>query len=530
MSSNIWHVAFGGRDAAGTVATWAYATHGYVVGATSALGAEGDLIEPRVLQPGLMREDLYGAGRTSGAMEIGTGVIVLANLDGALDALADYNFDGSYASIYEVGENGILTGRAFYNLALEQPVFEEDKVSFQVREYRHKLDVDLLTRAYDGGSYPTGYWLAAPDDIAGTPYPALYGIARNFEPVCVDPVLRIYQVDGQRGFLTGWSLDVFDSRSPLTQGADYASQAAMEATAPSLGEYRVWPAGGAFRLASDPTGLLTCDGENPPLASPYNASTVSNLLRALSGVSLGRAHFDNDAAAGLYLREQVSKLEAVNRVASSLSAFMSWWRPSPAAADASYSYTWWASQLTPPDTPIYTPGWNADYGLTPSDIKPGTVRQVIPGDEARGLPIRRVNVRYRPNYRVMSATDVAGLGLADLVEVSSPYRTASAEDTGVLVQYPDAIELTVETVLDLEADAQAEADRLMALFAERRRMWSVTVVGPAAFDSLDFFRLYPGYQVSVTYPRFGLDAGVVMLVLGLEQNIDEDTYTVLLWG
>lgn len=524
MTVRNWAVTLAARDASGTTVYRRYAQR--------AAESGGYFHEARVQQPGLIRESLFGPGRTRGPLEIGAGVVVLLNADGALDELRDLNFDGQFFTAQDVGTPAL--GGIYYTQGiLEQAVFDENTVTLQVRDYRHRYDVELLTARYTGVDlspfYAPGAWADVTDDIAMSPRPALYGIARNFEPVLVDDVRLIYQVDGQRGFLTGWSLDVYDARSALTQGADYADEAAILATAPAAGEFRVWPAGGVFRLGSSPTGIVTCDAENPPMASPYNASTVVNILRALAFGSSGHAYVyvDNDPAAGIYLREQISRLEAINRVVQSISAFFSY-RTQPQTETLGNRP--WVGQLSPPDSPYYTPSRDPAL-LDRSVILPGSLRQMVPGEEQRGLPVWRVNVRYRRNYRVMSATDLAGVALADQLFCSQEWRTASYEDAAVLGQFPDALELTVDSLIDLQADAEAEAERLFGLFGTRRRVFTCTVPTIAAVNQYaDMNGLNVGRQVTLQYPRFGLDAGVTMIILSAELDAADDRVNLQVWG
>lgn len=519
MSTRTWVVTVLGLNAAGATTYFRYGTREVVY--------SGNRYEGRLRQPALLRESLYGAGRTRGAMEIGTGVIVLDNIDGGLDGLRDYNFDGQAVSCQEVGDVGL-----FYVQGIaEQAVFDEQTVTIQVRDRRHRFDVDLLWARYGGVDLSPfaapGAWADVTDDVAWSPRPALYGVARNFEPVLVDDVRLIYQVDGQRGFLTGWSLDVFDSRAALTQGADYADEASILATAPAAGQYRVWPAGGVFRLGSTPTGIVTCDGENPPMASPNNASTVSNLLRALAFGANAYIYFDADATAGIYLREQVSKLEAISQVAQSLNAYLSW-RPTP--APETLGNFPWAGQLSPPDALYYTPSFDP-LVLDESVILPGSLRQVVPTEEQRGLPVWRVVVRYQRNYRVMSATDLAGVALADQLFCAEEYRTASAEDAAVRTQYPDALELTVTTLLDDKTEAEAEATRLLGLFGTRRRIFALSVPSKAAINLYGSANgLNPGHAVVLKHSRFGLSAGADMIVISAELDADADRINLQVWG
>jgi hypothetical protein len=93
-------------------------------------------------------------------------------------------------------------------------------------------------------------------DLAGKYKPRAWGNVQNVPPVLVDSASLIYQVND------GAISDVpaaYDRQIALVKGADYVSQSDMQTNAPAAGNYRVWKAGGFFRLGSTPAGTCTAD-------------------------------------------------------------------------------------------------------------------------------------------------------------------------------------------------------------------------------------------------------------------------------
>lgn len=67
----------------------------------------------------------------------------------------------------------------------------------------------------------------------------------------------------------------------------------------------------------------------------------------------------------------------------------------------------------------------------------------------------------------------------------------------------------VETLIDDPEDAQAEIDRVCALYTQQRQFVRFTI---GVLDGSEF-TIEPGDVVSITYPRFGMDAGKRILIL-----------------
>lgn len=534
-----YRVDLTGLDAAGTAVVSRYATQDYIVASGGSVSPHTVNVEGRLRQPGLIRRDMYGQGALVGnGAQVAVGAIVLENADGGADGLRSYGFDGQQFALREIDvTTGVEVSYASRVGFIEQPVFSQEDVVFSVRDAAHIFDIPLLTTKYAGtNALPAGVEGTA-DDIKGQPKPMCVGTVKNITPVCVNTSRLIYQVDGVRGFVTGYTLAVFDKRAALTAGADYANQADMEATAPTAGQYRVWPAGGMFRLGSAAT-LVTCDVLNP--AGVYGGGTdeidavlleLAEYSQAGGITSFYREFTDGNVSVGVYVAQERTVLEVMAEVLASVNGFLTFgFAPGTAVNGATY----WASHLTPAASLPYTPELNT-IALSERELR--SIRQQVPAGAARGLPVWRVNLNYAKNWRVMSPTDLAGVAAADQEYFGREYRTVTVSDSAVKTQWPYATELNVTTLLNDATEATAEANRLLTLFKTQARLFAVTVPQGAirdGVDGADAFSIKERFQlqslVTITMARFGFDAGVTLQVIGIQENHEDDSFELLLWG
>ena len=544
MTQRAYMVYFTGRDAAGTLTGFRYSTIG--------MHDTGLWADSRLQNPGVIDEQMFGGDRLRGEMDVQPVAIVLENLDGALDSLMDYSFDGETLSLYEVDPSTLVISRWMADITLEQPLFGEDSVTFAGRDYRHRFDVGLADIRYAGtnsGSPLAGIEGTA-GDIKGAPKPMVIGKVFNVSPVLVNTTKLIYQVHKSRsannpdaisGLSAGWAMTVYDKRAVLTAGADYADQAAMEATAPAAGQYRVWPAGGCFRLGSAPTGRITCDVTNPPQNS--GTSYVWNVADRLNKHSVGSnpalyvyVLLHSNPEVGIFINDETTCLSAAGQIAASVNGFLfNGYTPDTAT---STSVKPLLMQLTPPNSLPYTPHL-ASIKLDASTIVSGSLKKVAVPDETGGLPVWRVNVNYKRNYTVMGDADLAGVALADAEFCKREWRTVYAQDTGVQTKFPNAIEITVNTLLIDATAAQTEANRLLVMYGVERSMFSLTVPGEAIRLQSQFTApgatVFPamfqiGSIVNITHARFNLAAGRDFIAVGVRENLDTDMYELVLWG
>lgn len=563
----IFDVEINPRNSSGVVVPFSYSSHAH------------DGLEPRVTDPGTIPIAMFSGSSLSGSLEIGSVNIVLKNEDGGLDFLRTYAFDGcsvlvsaadqrlsdavefesspdffdGFTEISPIGstdteETCILTG--------EQVQFDEFTVTILCRDYRHKLDKPLLIEKYAGTN--TGAPLAGvegtADDLKGHGKPFLTGTALNISPFLVNTSKLIYQVCGvypftipfdfdffslahTGGLRPGFTITVYDKRSPLTRGADYASQAAMEATAPTAGQYRVWPAGGCFRLAVTPAGRVTADVTNPPYTGATNSlqSVCHRIVRIADSDrhenSIFEALWTANPQAGIYINDDTSVLGALEQALMSVGAFITnetvTWQGTASVQAPPFFFQLNAPESMPQPTGAIT------TEIDRNCIIPGSLRQLVAPGPARGLPVWRVNVNYKRNYTVMSESDLAGVAVADIEFCKQEWRTVFATSATVRTQWPDAIEMTVDSLLIDTTEAQAEADRLLALFGTRREMYQVKVYGWAIrhLKSVYFSGdLSVASLLRITYPRFGMDAGRTFSIVAIDMNLQTDEYDLTFWG
>jgi len=525
MSTNrIIIVMVEGRNAGGYVRRY-YATEDMVTPA-ALVSAAGTFIQGRVAAVAVQHL-MYRSGGARGDVAVSTGYLELTNADGALDAAIDIAYNGHAVSILEwfPATGTFSSHKALEGGVIEQATFTNDKVTFQLRDKNFTRDKNNGGSLYGGtNALPAGVDGTA-NDIKGQRKPTCDGICINITPVLVNTSKLIYQVDGQRGFATGWSLAVFDRRAALTPGSDYTDQADMEATAPSAGEYRVWPAGGMFRIgASDPTQLLiTCDVTNPVVTSSVPTTSVC----AVAGVTRDLLSANPDC--GYYSPGDYNQLAKISEVVRSVGGFYRYgYVPTYGGLD------FYVSQLTDPADMPFTV-YQQTLELDETNIL--EIDRVVPNDEERGIPVARVNVHYAKNYTVMSPTDLAGVAQADQAYYSREYRTVTASaDPAETAKWATQPEIDVYTLLVDQADAQDEADRLIEMYEIRRDVFSVKVPGEVARNIAEapsgssIFRTDLQSVVQITYPRFGLEAGKLFRVLAVNEDVVQDTFTLTVWG
>jgi len=80
--------------------------------------------------------------------------------------------------------------------------------------------------------------------------------------------------------------------------------------------------------------------------------------------------------------------------------------------------------------------------------------------------------------------------------------------------------------LTTQANAQDEADRVLALYAGRRDFIDITI--KLTINAVTFLDI--GRIVSVAIPRYGYDDELPMIITGLNYNTSTDTMVIELWG
>ncbi|HZH25762.1 MAG TPA: hypothetical protein VEY95_01150 [Azospirillaceae bacterium] len=480
--------------------------------------------EPRILQPANLRRTAFGEGTTTGAVEAGFGEMVLANIDGGLDALVDHGFDGRALRILIGDEDAPYSAfTVLFQGTIEQPAFTLNEVSFRLRDRLFEFDQPAQATKFAGtDNGATG--LEGGTDLKGRPKPRVYGTVRNVAPPYANTSLLVLQINDGAVFDVP---AVYDNGVALTKGADYADQAAMLATAPTAGQYRVWKAGGMFRLGSSPAGVVTADVVQGATAADRTAAQILRALATGPGgipaadvVAADVAALDvaNSAELGIWIDDEVTVLETMEQVSNAVGAWFGFDRlgrlrmrrlSAPSGTPAATLQRLWSGEV-------------AD--AQPADIV--ELERIPTRDEGRGVPAYRVRLGYQRNWTVQTNGIAGSVTPARREFLAAEYRRVTATDTAVQTKHRLAKELAFESLLDTEAAAQAEAARRLALYGVRRDRLRARV----KFDAGLAATVDLGSVVRVRLPRFGYGAGKLFEVIGIEYDAARDVADLELWG
>jgi len=147
-------------------------------------------------------------------------------------------------------------------------------------------------------------------------------------------------------------------------------------------------------------------------------------------------------------------------------------------------------------------------------------------DEAPNLTRR---MAYRPNAQALSASDL----VTDVVDMPQWRRDElmglfRAQVYGAGAMHPHYRRADgADPVLSLfwnGADAQAEIDRVVAMYRVQRFFYRVSVQGDQELAP------HPGQVGRIAYSRYGLEAGKQVLVRRVERNPATGEVVLTLWG
>lgn len=416
----------------------------------------------------------------------------LLNTDGALDLLKrDYALEGRAARL-NVGRP--TAARADFGLVVSAIV---DRIWTDLNTVRVVFSDGLarLNRSVNTTTYAGTGALEGDADLRGKYKPKTYGKVFNVSPPLVDSTKLIYQVhDGAANDVPA----VYDRGIALTKGADYASQADLETTAPAAGQYRVWKAGGFFRLGATPAGTCTADVEGDATGSyiTKGGAIVKRILEAqaefvagdIDATSFTTLDTAAPAAVGIWIGTEGRKIdEVVDELLVGIGAFGGFSR---------------LGKFTVGVVAVPSAGSSVDT-FTESDIL-SIERLPLP---AAVDPITwRCLVGYQRNYTVQ-ADLAAGVTAARRTFAAEPMRVEKDEDSTILSRHRLARELMVDGLYRDQADALAESSRLQDLWGVERGMFRVKVPPRGLARDL-------GDVITLQHRRHGFAAGVDARVLG----------------
>lgn len=455
------------------------------------------------------RRSILG-GQRIGDFSAGYGETILNNDDGQYDfAIQRFAIDGRRALV-KAGFAGQAYNQfeiVFDGLAADWQV-NSSSLRIKLRDPSYKLDVPAQPEIYAGTGGAEGG-----ADLQGKRKPLAYGELLNVEPPALVPASLIYDLhDGQIEAVD----QVYDSGVPLVFDADYGSLALLTgATIPS-GRYATSKADGKMRLGASPAGQVTVDMKGD--AAGGYVDTVAEIVERvvllateltqddLDPISFPRVLAEQPASIGFYLGPN-NAVTASAVVAALMTSVGGW---------AGFKRTglleigiFTAPALPATDRVTHPDVIDVDRDSLPSGLSP---------------PPYRFRVAHQRNWTVQTSGLAGATTDARRAFVAQPYRLAESSDTDVLNDHPFAQDPPpVESFFVEEADAQAEADRLLALYKNVNSLYRVVLKGRALTYEL-------GSVVNVTFPRWDLTQGRLLRVVELEENATENTVTIVGFG
>lgn len=494
-----------------SVQTLRVATQGYVT-------PSHQYYDGRISQPGNTQRNIFNNRSTYGKTQVGYGELVLTNIDGALDYLKDYGFAGFGITIQRgvvlPNSGGVPTWTTALAGVMETADFSWQQVSIKVRDRQQELDKPLQANRYGGtNSLPNG--LDGVTDLAGKCKPLLYGKAFNFSPPCVNTTRQIYQISD--GLIQ--SVDqVLDRGTVLTAGAAYTSQADMETNAPSAGQYRAWlNAAGSYIRVNTPSGVLTVDATQGATTGARTAAQLMSQVLQKGGILVADIVTADvtalDAAAayvvGYWVGHDIEMpgIQVLDLLANSAGA---WW-----GVDRTGKFRMGQ---------VVDPAAVTSVGII-SAVDILEIDRVRATDEGSGVPAWQVKLNYALYQEVLS-----DLGSAVATTVKSDraekYRQVLANDATVKTKFPKAVEMSFDTCIAGQSDAQTEINRRLGLYKVVRDTLTIT----ARLDDATAAAIDLGKVITVQLPRFSYAAGKKFLITGIRTNLRNNLFYLTLWG
>lgn len=469
----------------------------------------GIYYEPRIEQPALLSYEMLSDLKIAGRSSVGYGEMTLINVDGGLDYLNAYAFDGRSITIKAGDESAAYSSfiTLFKGIVSHVDV-EYSRVAFRIKDRIETLERPLQTITYLGNnSLPNG--LEGDASLKGRPKPLVYGEAKNVTPVLVNTSRLIYQVSSKAVAAIS---KVYDKGVELTYGGAYTSQSDMETNTPAAGHFKVWLAGGMFRLGSSAAGGVTCDVN---AADRYLSETLIALLTSANGIALAdivTSDFLSITAAAfvvdLYATEETTIAEAVDSVCSAVG--VSWWfdnigrfRTAQLSAPLSGS----VAILTEVEI------LSIDRNAAIIDSKPYLAWSI--------------NLGYDKNWTVQAADQLAGSVTEEKKAwLSQEFRYFNFQTPVIKTINLFAQEITMDSSLSLSTDAAYQAALLAGLWQLQSVFYSVVVRVSAGLLST----LKLNSVVTLQLDRFGISSGHLVRVLAIKTDYQRHQIELKLWG
>lgn len=456
----------------------------------------------------------WGGGRAAQGM----GAIELINTDGALDVLLSMRWRRAVVTVY-LGYDGDAVAaltRAARGVIERVESVGEQSLRIVVADSASELDVPVLTASYTSGA------------LVGSLIPTVMGY-------CVSvPALHTGAPSLDYSFHDGstWLVDamtfrhgVYDAGATLTPTTQWVSL--------DSGEQH------GVTLLQSTAGMITVDATGPSTdGSVFSARTLYQITYFALCTRLGWDASRVDFSGVTTLQTELGTTWFGRWVSGSTTYGELLTELADSFAGWSYIDTAGVVRFDRLRMPSGSPVLELDETNLVGDIQ-------IEFDAAPGLSDAVLGIR---NWYVFDASALAGSvrDTATGVGLRKPFRTRAqfAVDDAYAARRSAAPtvrrtlrndthqtataepETGMPTLLMASGHVSAEAARRAALYAGPRWWYRVR----AALDASTAVTLERGSVVQLTEPRYGLDAGRLLVVIGVDGRVGDGIVDLLLWG
>ncbi|MGI2325899.1 MULTISPECIES: hypothetical protein [unclassified Methylococcus] len=471
----------------------------------------GIFYRPAIIQPAKYSRDaslMQFGGRASSSY----GEALIANGDGWFDYLNGACFEGREMRMYTLGDGQPYQARTLVMRAIIDAVeWRMDQISIRLTDNGKLLDRPLQPAKYGGTNVlPNGIDGTA-DDIKGQSKPRIYGRVSLMGAVEVNTSKLVFQVNDRP---VAQIINVFDKGAYLARsGSTYASQSAMESTAPAAGAFKACPSIGCFRTGSTPFGVLSvCVAES---FVPSDISAAGVIRRILDDMAIPPSSYSlqdfadldgkNCGPVGVVVQDGETAWSVIERVAASVGAWVGF--------DALNVFR--VARLDAP---------TGAYSAVIDDTVIDSIARPLPAV----APAWKMTLEGDTNYAVQDRNSLAGIvSDARAAWLGAASRSASASDASVKTIRLNAQDYTASSVQVSLSQLQAEVNRRLNLLKNRLDTVAVTVRdSPASWLG----RADIGTEVLLKTRWYGYDAGRPMIITGLRTDFLRNQLDLTLMG
>ena len=276
--------------------------------------------------------------------------------------------------------------------------------------------------------------------------------------------------------------------------------------------------GAGFDATSSTLPAQCSDGPYATVtASSFAAATAGQIIQTIAreraGLTVGDIASADFAAldvaapeiVGVFVDSERQIRDVLDEVAGSVCAWYSFKRDG----------TLTAGRFALPSSPVYT--------FDASNILSAKAR--APMDEGNGIPAYSVVLKYYRNYTVQTTGVAGSVSASRRAFLEKDWRQINVPDNTVRQRHPKSPELTFESLVPQEADAQTIHDYLLLLYGVKRRR--LLIEAPMSPETL---ALDLGQDVNVEIDVMGLGSGAEFKIIGVDYLLDRKVIGFDLWG